>query len=71
MPGKITDLLPTGNGLHPLTDSELAEALERARKYGYTVESSVINRAPWTHRIRLNDPAREGYHRDYIARLEP
>lgn len=55
----------------PLSGDEKARVIERARKAGYTPESSRPLEQPRTERIRLNDPNNEGYHRDYIVRFEP
>jgi hypothetical protein len=56
--------------LAPLSDDDKARVIDLAGEVGYTEESSVVNWPPYTDRVRLNDPAGEGYHRDYLARIE-
>ncbi len=56
--------------LEELDDQEMRDVLERAERVGFSCESSVVEKPPYTDRIKLNDPNREGYHRDYLARIE-
>lgn len=56
--------------LDPLSAEEMAEVAERANRLGYVCESSIVDSPPYTDRIRLNDPAGQGFHRDYLAVIE-
>jgi len=56
--------------LDPLSAEEMAEVIERADRVGYVCESSIGGSPPFTDRIKVNDPAGEGYHRDYLATIE-
>lgn len=55
--------------LPALGAAEKEQVIERAAKFGYSEESSIVPQ-PSTSRIKLNDPNNEGYHRDYIVRFE-